>query len=106
METIRQEIVQYLIDTKEIEKCVQYRLNKCNNPDWKADLVQECWLWILEYDINKLEDAYRKHHMSALITRFIINQFFSKTSPFYRRHKKAEMLSDEITYKELQIPDE
>lgn len=105
MEQKRKEIIDYAIKTKLVETCVQYRLNKCTNKDWVLDMVQEVYLWLCEYDIEKLNNAYINNHLSALITRFIINQFFSKNSPFYKNFKKSELLSDEISPKELQIPD-
>lgn len=105
MEEKRNEIINFILKTRLVETCVQYRLNKCTNKDWVLDMVQEVYLWLCEYDIEKLNNAYINNHLSALITRFIINQFFSKTSPFYKKFKKFDLNSDEITQTELNIPD-
>lgn len=102
----RQEIIDYILSSKLVETCVQYRLNKCRSQYLKDEMVQEVWLWLCSYDIGKLRNAYENRHLSALITRFIINQYFSKTSPFYKKFKKFDLCSDELTYKELKIPDE
>lgn len=105
MEDIRQEILDYVIKTKLVETCVRYNLNKTSNQDIKQDMCQEVYLWLCQYDIEKLTDAYKNKHLNALLTRFIQNQWFSKTSPFFKAFKKFDMVSDEITNKELQIPD-
>ena len=105
MEPERKEIIDYVLKTGLVETCIQYRLNKCTNNYFKEELAQETWFWLLNYDISKLTDAYNKKHLSALITRFICNQFFSKTSPFYKIYKKLDLNSDEITERELCIPD-
>lgn len=105
MEPERLEIINYVLETGLAEKCVSYRLNKCKDPYIKEELLQELYVWLCEYDILKLQDAYEKKHMSALITRWIINNYFSKSSPFYTKHRKFSALSDDITEKELNIPE-
>lgn len=88
-----------------VETCVSYQLNKCKNPYFKEELIQETYLWLMTYDIEKLQDAYVHRHLNALITRYLINQWFSNTSPFYKNFKRFDMQADEITQKELDIPD-
>ena len=106
MEEKRNEIVKWLTEKKLVETCVKYNTNKSSNTELKNDLIQECFLWLCSYDLEKLTDAYENKHLNALITRFIQNQWFSKTSPFYKHYKKFDLCTDEITYKELNIPDE
>lgn len=105
MEDKRQEIIDYILKTKLIETCVKYNTNKSSNTELKNDLIQECFLWVCNYDLDKLTNAYENRHLNALITRFIQNQWFSKTSPFYKYFKRFDLASDEITKKELDIPD-
>lgn len=105
MDQRRQEIINKIIKERLVETCVQYRLNKCKSHYLKEELVQECYLWLMTYDIAKLNDAYENKHLSALITRYLINQFFSKTSDFYKRYKRWDERTDEITDKERAIPD-
>lgn len=102
----RREIVDSVLKSGLAEKCVAYQTNKCNNQYLKEELLQELYLWLCTYDIDKLKDAYKKKHMNALITRWISNNFFSKTSPFYKQFKRFDLFSDEITNSELQIPDD
>lgn len=106
MDPKREEIIDYILEKNLVNECVKYRTNKCTNQYWKEELVQEAWLWLCTYDIDKLTDAYTKKHLSALITRFICNQFNSVTSPFYKYFKKPDLMSDEITEKENNIPDQ
>ena len=106
MEQKRKEIIDYVIKTKLVETCVKFNTNKSSNTYLKDDLIQECYLWLSMYDIEKLTNAYENKHINALITRFIQNQWFSKTSPFYRIYKRFDLNSEEITQKELDIQDE
>lgn len=105
MEDIRKEIIEYVIKTKLAERCVAYQTNKSSVAYLKEELLQELYLWLSTYDLNKLCDAYENNHLNALITRWISNNWFSKTSPFYRNLRRYDLLSDEITQKELDIPE-
>ena len=105
MEERRQEIINKIIKEKIVETCVQYRLNKCKSNYLKEELVQECYLWLTEYDIEKLNDAYENRHLSALVTAYIVRQWFSKTSDYYKRYERWDERTDEITDKERAIPD-
>ena len=101
----RQEIIDYILDTGLAETCLRYQTNKCTNKYLKEELRQELWLWLLTYDIEKLQDAYENKHLNALVTRWLQNNFHSKTSPFYKQFRKFDLLSDEIGQKELNIPE-
>lgn len=105
MEDIRTEIINYVLKTKLAERCIAYQTNKSSAKYFKEELLQELYLWLGTYDLDKLVDAYENHHMNALITRWISNNWFSKTSPFYRNFKRYDLLSDEITKQEMEIPD-
>lgn len=105
MEAERQEIVDWLLNTGLVEKCVAYQTNKCKNNYLKEEMLQETWLWLLTYDIGKLKDAYDNKHLNALLTRFIQNQFHSKTSYFYKYQRRFDLSTDEIGEREMQIPD-
>lgn len=106
MEPKRQEIVEFLIESGLPERCIRYQTNKSSNKELKNDLLQELWLWILTYDIERLSDAYDNGHINALLTRWIRNQWHSRTSPFFKEFRKFDLSSDELTQKELDIPDD
>ena len=105
MDEKRKEIIDKIIKERLVETCVQYRLNKCKSGYLKEELIQECYLWLSTYDIEKLTDAYDNRHLSALITAYVIRQWFSSTSDFYKRYKRWDERTDEITDRERAIPD-
>lgn len=100
----RDEIVKHLLDTGLIEECVKYQTIRSNDVYLKEELTQECWLWVLGYDLEKLSDAYENGHLNALVTRYLQNQWFSDHSDFHNRYRKRQKLEDEITLEALQIP--
>ena len=102
----REEIVKYLLDSGLIEECIYYQTIRCNDEYLKEELVQECWLWVCEYDIEKLSDAYENGHLNALITAWIQRQWFSNRSAFHYTYRKKDRVTDEITRETLQIPAE
>lgn len=105
MSASRDEIIKHIIDSKLVEECVKYQTIKAPKY-YVEELTQETWLWLLTYDIEKLRDAYEKNHLNALITRYLINQFRSKNSPFYRLHKKWDEKTVDLTPKFNNIPDD
>ena len=97
----REDIIKFILDTDLLTTCVDYQLKKQpKHYQNRDDIVQDAWSWLLTYDISKLEDAYLNNHLNALITRFLQNQLFSKTSEYYRRYIKLESLSDPQEYAE------
>ena len=44
-----------------------------------------------------LYDAHTNNHMNALISRIIINNLWSNTSPFYTQYRKFMDKGDDIT---------
>ena len=104
MEAKRREILDYVLKTGLADKCVFYQTIKCRDKELVADLKQELYLWLCTYDLSKLENAFSQNHLNALITRWIINNYFSKSSPFYKYFRKFQELTDELGPKEFNIP--
>lgn len=99
-----EEIKNYLTATTLVETCVQYQMNKA--PEYfREEMVQDVWAVLLEYDEDKIQSAYTGNHLSALITRIIANQYYSKNSPFHRKYRKMQEREDEVDGKVLQLPD-
>ena len=105
METDRLEIIAYVSGTGLADRCIAYNTNKCKDKELVKDLFQELWLWLCTYDLAKLKDAYDNKHLNALITRWIQNNYFSSSSPFYKYFRKFNDLTDDLTDRELNIPD-
>ena len=57
-------------------------------PDYYDDFVQEMYVILLEYDNGKLNDIYEKKQLKFFVTRICINNWNSKTSPFYTKYKR------------------
>lgn len=93
----RQEIIDEINDSNLLTTCVDYQLKKqpqhYKNRD---DILSDAWLWLLTYDIEKLTDAYLNNHLNALLTRYIQNQIFSKTSDYFRKYVKFNTLSEDL----------
>ena len=78
--------------------CVDYQLKRqpqhYKNRD---DILSDAWLWLLTYDMEKLTDAYLNNHLNAMITRYLQNQIFSKTSDYFRKYVKFNTLSEDLS---------
>lgn len=74
-----------------LKECIEFQFLKLCKLDpgkrqFKEDLFQDVAVWILTYDNEKLNDAYRNKHVNALFTRIIQNQIYSNSSKFYRQY--------------------
>ena len=93
----RQEIIKEIYDSNLLTTCVEYQLKKQpHHYKNRDDILSDAWLWLLTYDIEKLTDAYINNHLNALLTRYIQNQIFSKTSDYYRKYIKFNTLSEDL----------
>lgn len=74
-----------------LKECMDFQFKKLcfldpGKRQFKDDLLQDVCIWLLTYDNDKLNDAYRNKHMNALITRIIQNQVYSNSSKFYHQY--------------------
>lgn len=58
------------------------------------DLKQELAIILLEYNQDKLKEMYDKKQIKFFLVRVIQFQYFSKTSPFYKKYKKYYQFLD------------
>lgn len=105
MEIERKRIIDDITSKKLVETCVQYRLNKCKSAYLKEEMVAETYLWLCTYDLSKLRNAAEGGHISALVTAYVVRQWFSRTSDFYKRYKRFDERTDEISDSELNLPE-
>lgn len=104
----RQQIIDEALNSGLIRRCCECQVAKSKGDrQWLDDLTQDLYVWMAEYDEEKLKDAYNNNHINALLTRVLINWLWSNTSPYHRTYRKFERDTDEIT-KELEetTPDE
>jgi hypothetical protein len=59
------------------------------------DLEQEIYMILLEYDNDKIIDMYNNKQLKYFIVGVIQRQYYSKTSPYYKKYKKYYSLVDE-----------
>lgn len=107
-ENKRNTILEYCRTTKLLETCHSHQCRKfsIHEPD-KSDLLQDLYVWLLTYDINKLWDAYQNKHLNALITAVLQRNLYSTTSPFYRTYRKLQNQSNDVElYKNSLYSDE
>lgn len=91
----RDEIIKSIDESGLLITCVDYQLKK--QPQHYAnrdDIIQDAWLWLLTYDLEKLWDAYKNKHLNAMITRYLQNQIFSKTSDYWRRYIRFDTITE------------
>lgn len=84
------EEVFYLLDELFKNMCI-----KQNDVD---DLKQEIMLIVMEYDKEKIIELYEKKQLKFFVVRIINNQYFSNSSPYYKKYKKYYQLIDGNIY--------
>lgn len=93
----RQDIIDNILNTGILTTCVDYQLKRQpQHYQYREDILEDAWVWLLTYDEAKLIDAAEGNHINALITRYLQNQLFSKTSEYYRKYIKLNSLSEEL----------
>ena len=74
---------------------------------YKEDLAQEIYIIVLTKPPELLQQLYDDKQLNFYLARIISNQYFSKTSQFYKNYKKYNMTkSDGTNPSELEIIDE
>jgi hypothetical protein len=70
------------------------------------DLEQEIYQILLEYDENKVIEMYRNKQLKFFLVGEIQRQYFSKTSPYYKKYKKYYTLLDANMINKVERNDE
>lgn len=92
------EIVDTYLGNGLIDTCLDCQFSQLDDKQFKQDFKNDLILTLLEYDNEKLNDAHLNNHFNAFITRIIINNIFSKTSPYYTAYRKfSDRATEEIT---------
>ena len=91
------EIVDIYLKNGLIRQCIECQFAKAKaDKEWESDFFQDLVIILLEYENEKLLDAHINNHMNALVSRIIINQLWSNTSPYYKTYKRFFDRSDDI----------
>jgi CTP synthase (UTP-ammonia lyase) len=90
------------------EKLIETLITKYKvNPKYKEDLIQEIYLIVLQKPPDLLQELYDKNQINYFLAKIITNQYFSKTSKFYKDYKKYNSIKDNDTdTTKLEIIDE
>lgn len=93
------EIVDIYLNNGLIKRCVDCQFSQLKDYDkqFKEDFFQDLIVILLTYDNEKLNDAHLNKHFNAFLTRIIINNVYSVTSPYYKDYKKFSDKTSEIT---------
>jgi hypothetical protein len=72
------------------DMCMNMRVS----PNDIEDLIQEVYIILLEYSPNKIIELYEKKQLKFFIVGILRRQYYSNTSPFYKKYKKYYTLVD------------
>lgn len=93
------EIIDKLAKEKKIEKFIN-NTAKTSAPELD-DLAQDIYVYLLEYDDEKITGMYERNELDFFIARMIVNQYISTSSPFYTKYKKFLNNSEELKNKNI-----
>ena len=89
------------------EKLIEILIDKYNvKPLYKQDLAQDVFLIILSKPEIMLQELYDNKQLNFYLARIISNQYFSKTSKFFKDYKKYNINKNETDTNQLEIVDE
>ena len=89
------------------EKLIEILIDKYNVKQlYKQDLAQDVFLIILSKPEKMLQELYDNKQLNFYLARIISNQYFSKTSKFFKDYKKYNINKNETDTNQLEIVDE
>lgn len=89
------EIVDKIARDKLVEKVIQNITDgNCIDPTALNDLAQDIYVSLLE-DV-KVPGIYEEGHINYYVTRCVMNNIVSSSSPFYRNYLRPIVLSSEL----------
>lgn len=98
----RNQIIEELYNSREFNDCIA----KMEPEHLRDDLKAEVILILLEIDESKLIEIYSKRALNFFTARIIMNQFFSTTSPFYKKYRQEmSEINDRFAYEEMDMED-
>ncbi len=80
------------------DKVVEDIITNCQVPlQYKDDIAQMVYLILLETDEEKIIGMYERDELRFYITRIVLNNYNSKTSPFHKTYRKYERMAIDIS---------
>ena len=99
------DIIDIYINNGLIKRCIDCQFSKLKDKgklQYKDDFFNDVICILYDYSEEKIMDAHTNNHMNALITKIIINNIYSNTSPFYKTYLKFDNKTDEITQEDAE----
>lgn len=94
----KQEIIEHIASQGLVESLIKKLVREYSSS--LNDLSQEIYLSLLEKDENYIVKLYNNNELNNFIAGMIKNNFYSKTSPFYKNYKKFNLLTRPLTTQE------
>lgn len=91
----RKEIVEELAEQRVVEQMVRVICKV--SATYLQDLSQMIYVYLLEYDEDKLVTLYEEGSLRFFLVRIIKNQWHSNTSPFHYTYRRFSQQSNSLT---------
>lgn len=91
----KQEIIQELADNNTLYEIVN-NITKAPLTEDELDYIQDLYINLLEKDDKVIEELYENKQLKFYITRIILNNLRSVTSPYYYKYKKWSIKKQNI----------
>lgn len=92
----KQDIIDTIAKQRLVEDIV-YNVAVKKDDDQLNDLIQDIYISLLEKEEKLIQHLFITKQMNFFITRMVINNIFSKNSPYYTNYKKYSINAIEIT---------
>lgn len=96
----KSEIINQLAIERKVEEIINNITKQGEVKDGEEDLAQDIYLSLLEKDDRLIEQLYEDNQLIYFITRMLINNLRSKTSPYYYKYKRYENNKTNLTINE------
>lgn len=81
------DVVNELARKKLVESIIK-KINRAEQPRNLQDLAQDIYLQLLTKNTDKIIELYQNKQLKFYITRIVLNNICSNTSPYYTKYKK------------------
>lgn len=104
IELQRNKIIEIVMNNKSLNSSISKMVSHHYVDDFKSHF----YLQLLNMDINKLNKAYKQKYLERLCYKVIRNQYFSKSSSFWKLYRnsgfwKEYKIDDDVTYLDKEI---
>lgn len=96
----RRQIVEELAEHQVVEQLVRVICKV--SATYLKDLSQMIYVYLLEYDEEKIITLYEEGSLKFFLVRIIKNQWKSNTSPFHYQYRRFQHKSNELTNYEIE----